>query len=84
MNLSFKRKQLQLALVIFFIGLPAALADFAVERGTSNVVDRLITTSARLNLTISGEPEVALSKGIGLMLEAVSYTHLTLPTILRV
>ena len=75
MNLSFNLKQLQLALVIFFIGLPAALADFAVERGTSNVVDRLITTSARLNLTISGEPEVALSKGIGLMLEVQTELH---------
>ncbi len=53
--------------VLWLPGAPA-FADFTVGEGKSVLVGNTVKTSARLNLSITGEPEVALSKGIGLTL----------------
>jgi len=60
-------------LAVFSAGvlwLPAmpVMADFTVSEGRSVLIGDIIKTSARLNLNINGEPEVALSKGIALTL----------------
>ena len=67
-------------LVVFSAGalwLPGApaLAEFTVGEGKSVLVGNTVKTSARLNLSITGEPEVALSKGIGLTLVVKSHLY---------
>ncbi len=52
-----------------------ALADFTIVGGKSVLSGNTITTSARLDLAIRGEPEVALSKGIGLTLVIKSHLY---------
>ena len=57
--------------------LPAtlALADFSIVAGNSVLSGNTVNTSAKLHLAISGEPEVALSKGIGLTLVIKSHLY---------
>ena len=57
--------------------LPAipALADFSIVAGKSVLNGNTVNTSAKLHLAISGEPEVALSKGIGLTLVIKSHLY---------
>ncbi|HCK76953.1 MAG TPA: hypothetical protein DHW07_07385 [Gammaproteobacteria bacterium] len=67
-------------LAVFSVGvlsLPAVpvMADFTVSEGKSVLIDNQIKTSARLNLDINGEPEVALSKGIALTLLVKSHLY---------
>ncbi len=67
-------------LAVFSVGvlwLPAVpvMADFTVSEGRSVLIGDSIKTSARLNLNINGEPEVALSKGIALTLLVKSHLY---------
>ncbi len=57
--------------------LPGApvFADFTVSDGRSVLTGNTVKTSARLNLSITGEPEIALSKGIGLTLVVKSHLY---------
>jgi len=53
---------------MLLLGTTWAHADFIVESGQSRLSDGIIITDARLRLSITGDPEEALSKGIGLTL----------------
>ena len=77
---SLMPKWRRIVIAAFSLGvlwLPAApaLADFNIVGGQSVLSGNTVTTSARLDLAISGEPEVALSKGIGLTLVIRSHLY---------
>lgn len=63
-----------LVLLLSLIALPVQ-ASFVVENGSSELIDGALNTSARLNLSITGDPEIALSKGISLTLVVQSELH---------
>ena len=71
------RRVLIVAFGFGVLWLPAtpALADFSIVTGKSVLSGNTINTSAKLNLAITGEPEVALSKGIGLTLVIKSHLY---------
>jgi len=77
---SLMPKWRRIVIAAFSLGvlwLPAApaLADFNIVGGQSVLSGNTVTTSVRLDLAISGEPEVALSKGIGLTLVIRSHLY---------
>ena len=60
---------------VLWLPAPPAMADFTVSEGKSVLIGNNIRTSAHLDLSINGEPAVALSKGISLTLLVKSHLY---------